>query len=102
MSSQKLNYRQTRWTLYLFRFDFTLKHMSGSRIGRVNSLSRCSDQQIEIERDNENRMLVKKEQLEIRVTQVVEIVIEEVDLLKKIKKSNAKDNKVIKVVKEIK
>ena len=33
---------------------------------------------------------------------MVEIVIEEIDLLKKIKKSNAKDNKVIKVVKEIK
>jgi len=33
---------------------------------------------------------------------VAEIVIEEVDLLEKIKKSDAKDNKVIKVVEEIK
>ena len=33
---------------------------------------------------------------------MAEIVIEEVDLLEKIKKSDAKDNKVIKVVEEIK
>jgi len=33
---------------------------------------------------------------------VVEVVIEEVDLLKKIKKLEAKDNEVIKAVKEIK
>jgi len=33
---------------------------------------------------------------------VVEIVIEEVDLLEKIKKSDAKDDEVIKAVEEIK
>jgi len=33
---------------------------------------------------------------------VAEIVIEKVDLLEKIKKSDAKDNKVIKVVEEMK
>jgi len=35
------------------------------------------------------------------VTQVAEVIIEEVNLLKKIKRSKAKDNEVIKVVKEI-
>jgi len=33
---------------------------------------------------------------------VAEIVIEKVDLLEKIKKSDAKDNKVIKIVEEMK
>ena len=47
-------------------------------------------------------MLVKKEQLEVRVMQVAEIVIKGIDLLEKIRKSEAKDNKVIKVVEEIK
>ena len=47
-------------------------------------------------------MLVKKEQLEVRVMQVIEIVIEEVNLLEKIKKLEAKDDKVIKAVEEIK
>jgi len=55
-----------------------------------------------MERNNKDRVLVKKEWLEIRATQVVEIVIEGVDLLEKIKKLDAKDNKVIKVVEEMK
>jgi len=46
--------------------------------------------------------LVKKEWLEIRATQVVEIMIERVDLLEKIKRSDAKDNEVIKAVEEMK
>jgi len=40
MNSQKLNYRQARWALYLSRFDFTLKHVPGSSMGKANSLSR--------------------------------------------------------------
>ena len=38
----------------------------------------------------------------MRVTQVIKVVIEEVNLLEKIRKSNAKDNKVIKAIEEIK
>ena len=71
-------------------------------MGKANSLSRCPDQQVGIEKDNEDRILVKKEQLEVRAIQIVEIVIEGVDLLEKIRKSEAKDNEVIKVVEEIK
>ena len=55
-----------------------------------------------MEKDNEDRVLVKKEQLEVRATQVAEIVIEEIDLLEKIRKSEAKDDEVIKVVEEMK
>ena len=47
-------------------------------------------------------MLVKKEQLEVRVIQVIEIIIKEINLLEKIKKSKVKDNKMIKVVEEMK
>ena len=43
MKAQKLNQRQTRWLLYLSRFDFTLKHVTGKSIGRVDSLSRRVD-----------------------------------------------------------
>ena len=45
---------------------------------------------------------MKKEWLEIRATQVTEVVIKGVDLLKKIRKSKAKNNKVVKVVEEMK
>jgi len=55
-----------------------------------------------MERDNENEMLVKSEWLEVRKTERVEVIIEGVDLLEKVRKSKVKDNKVVKVVEEIK
>jgi len=55
-----------------------------------------------IKRDNEDRVLVKKEWLEVRVIQVIEVVIKKVDLLEKIRKSEAKDNKIVKAVQEMK
>jgi len=61
MSNQKLNCRQARWALYLSRFDFILKHISGSKMGKADGLSRRLDWEVGVEKDNEERMLVKKE-----------------------------------------
>ena len=102
MKVQKLNRRQVRQTLYLLRFDFTLKHAPESRIEKANSLSRRPDQKIEVKRDSEDKTLVKLGWLEIRKTEKVEVIVEGVDLLEKVKQSKVKDNKVIKVVKEMK
>ena len=66
MSNQKLNCRQARWALYLSRFDFILKHISGSKMGKADGLSRRLDWEVGVERDNEEQMLVKKEWLEAR------------------------------------
>ena len=68
----------------------------------MDSISKWLDWQISIERDNEDRVLVKKEWLEVRVMQVIEVVIEGVDLLEEIRKSDMKNNKVIKAVEEMK
>jgi len=43
MKAQKLNHRQARWALYLSRFDFVLRHVLGSKMGKANSLSRRPD-----------------------------------------------------------
>ena len=43
MTNQKLNRQQAQWALYLFRFDFVLKHISGSKIGKADRLSRRPD-----------------------------------------------------------
>ena len=43
MKAQKLNRRQARWALYLSRFDFTLKHVAGAKIGKADGLSRRAD-----------------------------------------------------------
>ena len=55
-----------------------------------------------MKRDNENETLVKPEWLEVQRTGGVEVIIEEVDLLEKVKQSRVKDNEIIKTVKEIK
>ena len=55
-----------------------------------------------MKRDNEDETLVKKEWLENRRTEKVEVIVEGVDLLEKIKQSRVRDNKVVKVVEEIK
>ena len=102
MGNQKLNQHQAKWALYLSRFDFILKHVPGSSMGRANSLSQRPDWQVGVEKDNEDKVLIKKEWMEVRAMQVEEIIIEGVDLIKKIKMSEAKDDKVIKAVEEMK
>ena len=47
-------------------------------------------------------MLVKPEWLEVRRTEKVEIIVEGVDLLEKVKQSKVKNDKVVKAVREMK
>ena len=61
MSSQKLNYRQVRWALYLSRFDFMLKYVLGSSMGKADSLSKQLDWQKGVERNNENKTIIRKD-----------------------------------------
>jgi len=46
--------------------------------------------------------LVKPEWLEVRRTKAVEIIVEGVDLLEKVKQSSVKDDKVVKAMEEMK
>jgi len=61
MKVQKLNRRQARWALYLSRFNFMLKHVLGSKMGKADSLSRRLDWKVGVERDNKDQKLVKPE-----------------------------------------
>ena len=69
---------------------------------KANSLSRRPDWEVGVERDNENETLVKSEWLEVRKTERVEVMVEGVDLLEKVRKSKVKDDKVVKVIEEMK
>jgi len=100
MSSQKLNRCQARWALFLSRFDFKLVHVPGTKMGKADGLNRQPDWQKGVGKENEDRMLVKKEWLETRALE--EIVIEGVDILDRIRKSKAVDNEIVKVVEEMK
>jgi len=102
MKAQKLNKRQVRWALYLSRFNFILKHVLGSKIGKADSLSRRLDWEVGVEKDNKNKTLVKPEWLEVRKTETVEIIIDGVDLLEEVRRSKIKDDEVVKVVEEMK
>ena len=55
MKVQKLNRRQDYQALYLSRFDFTLKHVLGTKIRKANGLSRRLDQRVGVENSNENK-----------------------------------------------
>ena len=102
IKAQKLNRRQAKWALYLSKFDFMLKHIPGSKMERADSLSKRLDWEVGVEKDNKNETLVKPKWLKVRKTEKVKVIVEGVDLLEKVKQSKVKDNKVIKVVEEIK
>ena len=101
MKAQNLNQRQARWSLYLSRFDFALKHVAGKSMGRADSLSRRVDWAKGVERDNENQVMLKEEWLEVRVIEQ-SVKGPEEKIVKKIKKARDKDEEVIKVVEEMK
>ena len=79
-----------------------LKHVSGSKMEKADSLSRRPDQEIGVKKDNKDETLVKPEQLEVRKAEVVEIIVDRVDLLKEVRKSKVKNDEVVKVVEEMK
>jgi len=58
--------------------------------------------EVEVEKDNKNKTLVKPKWLEVRRTKVVKIIVDRVDLLEKVKESRVKDDEVIKAVEEMK
>ena len=67
-------------------------------------MSRRTDWAEGVESDNKNQVMLKKEWLEIRAMEKGQLLIEgvEKEIIEKIKKLEAKDNKVVKVVEEIK
>ena len=97
---QKLNRKQACWVLYLSRFDFTLKHVPGTKIEKVDGLSKRVDWKVGVEKDNENQIFIKDNWIH----SMQEIIVEgpEVDILEKIKKARSKDKEIVKVVEEMK
>ena len=97
MTSQKLNYRQARWALYLLQVNFILKHVLGKSMGKVDGLSRRPDWQEGVEKDNEDQKLIKPEWI-----RRVKMIIEKGNLKEKIRRAQEEDKKVVKAVEELK
>ena len=100
MKAQKLNQRQAQWTLYLSRFDFMLKHILGTKMGKADGLSGRLDWKVGVENNNDNQVFIKDNW----ICRVQEVVIEgpKVDILEKIKKARSKNEDVVRVVEEMK
>jgi len=67
-------------------------------MGKVDSLSRRLDWQVGIDKDNKDRVLVKKEWL----GRTEETIVEEDNLRERIREAQEKDEQVVKVVEELK
>ena len=78
-------------------FNFTLKHIPGKSIGKADGLSRRPDLQEGVEKDNEDRTLVKPEWV-----RGVKMLVEEENLKKRIKRMQEGDERVVKAVEELK
>jgi len=100
IKAQKLNRKQAYWTLYLSRFNFTLKYVPETKMGKADRLSRRLDWKIGIEKDNENQIFIKNHWLH----NLSEVVIEglEIDILEKIKVARSKNEEVVRIVEEMK
>ena len=100
MKAQKLNRRQARWALYLSHFNFILKHVVGTKMGKADGLSKRVDWKVGVEKDNEDQVFIKDNW----ICSMYEIVVEgpEVDIIEKIKKARSKDEDVVRVVEEMK
>ena len=69
-------------------------------MGKADGLSRRSDWKVGVEKDNENQVFIKNNQ--IHSLQKVVIEGPEVGILEKIKKAKSKDEDIVRAVEEIK
>jgi len=69
-------------------------------MSKVDRLSKRSNWEVGVERDNEEQTLIKKEWLEAKA--VSEVIIDGVDILDKIRRSKTKDNEIVKAVEKMK
>ena len=97
MKVQKLNRIQAYQVLYLSRFNFILKYILETKIEKVDRLSKRPDWKVEVKKNNENQILIKKQW----ICNLVEVVIKELKI-EKIKITREKDEKVARVVEKIK
>jgi len=86
--------------LYLSRFNFTLKHVLGIKIGKVDRLSKRLDKKVGVKKNNVDQVFIKN----YWIHNLVEVVIKgsKVNILEKIKIVRNKNKKVVRVVEKMK
>jgi len=84
----------------LLRFDFILKHVLGTKIRNIDRSSRRLDWKVRVESNNKNQKSIKEEWIQSLIKVIIEEL--EVDIVERIKRAKGKNEKVIRVVKEMK
>jgi len=84
----------------LLRFDFILKHVLGTKIRKIDRSSRRLDWKVRVESNNKNQKSIKEEWIQSLIKVIIEEL--EVDIVERIKRAKGKNEKVIRVVKEMK
>src|ERR1700759_57095 len=87
MTAWNLNRRQARWSIYLARFDFTLRHIPGKSMGKPDGLSRRVDHGSGKE-DNQGLTLLRPEMFMINALQTFQLKGEEEEFLRRIRSAN--------------
>jgi hypothetical protein len=85
MLAKKLNCRQARWSLTLARFDFIMHHQPGKTMGKSDALSRRTDHGDSSE-DNRDLILLTPNFFVVRALEGLELVGQEHDLLRLIRR----------------
>ena len=82
------------------QFDFILKHVPETRMGKADKLSRRPDWKVRVDRNNKDQVVIKNNWIH----SLQEVVIEgpEVDIIEKIKKARGKDEDIVRVVEKMK
>ena len=82
------------------RFNFILKHVPGTKIEKVDGLSRQLDWKVGVEKNNDNQIFIKDHWLH----SLSEVVIKgpKVDILEKIKIARSRNKEIVRVVEEMK
>ena len=94
--AQKLTRRQARWSLFLSRFNFVLKHRPGKTMLRADPLSRRPDHEEGVSSDNFGQTLLKPEFFAIKAMQPGHTsTVDDKQLLVRIKKA-LEDDKMTK------
>jgi len=74
--------------------------MPGTKMGKVDGLSRRLDWKVGVDRDNKNQVVIKDNW--VRSLQEVVIEVSKVEILEKIKRARSKDKDIVRVVEEMK
>jgi hypothetical protein len=91
--AQNLSRRQARWSLFLTRFNFLIRHRPRKTMLRADPLSRRSDHEKGVNSDNKGQTLLKPEFFAIKaMLPAHESHVSDSELLGKIKKALEKDS----------